>query len=379
MKKPSVTIGTPHNRDLAPEYVMSLINLLGASVGKIDIKMKFYQSCLVNVGRNVIGDKLPTDYLLFIDSDITFPAWSLERLISHNKDIVGGMYFKKLPPHLPLVYSQKGWSHSPIANPPSTLFQCDGIGTGFLLIKKTVLKDLYEKKFAAKNGFPFNFIQKPDGNDIGEDLAFCMRARKKGYKIWCDPSIPLEHIGDSRFGASNYEKSMKESVKKWDYTNEIEGWMSKEELNFLYKIAGGVKDIVEIGSWKGRSTHALLSGCKGTVTAIDTFKGSPGEKSHIGIKPYKDFIKNVGNFKNLKVIKSDSIKASKKFKGKVDFIFIDGAHTYEAVKADIEAWLPKARIMIAGHDFQWPGVQKAVTEKLGYVHKKDTIWYKKLN
>jgi len=378
MKIPSVTIGTPHNRDLTPEYTMSLINLLRETIGKINIKIKMYQSCLVNVGRNVIANNLQTDYLLFIDSDITFPTWGLERLISHNKDIVGGMYHKKLPPHLPLVYKFKNWKHTPIANPPAKLFECDAIGTGFLLIKRKVLEALYNPKFARKNGYPFNFIQKPDGNDIGEDLAFCIRAKKKGFKVWCDPTIPLEHIGDTGYSAQTQSDYLQKQIK-FTYDNKIEGWMSKEELNWLYKIASGVESIVEVGSWKGKSTHALLSACKGTVYAVDHFKGSPGEVAHKGVKNiYKDFIKNVGHFKNLKVIKSDSIKAAKKFKGKVDFVFIDGAHDYESVKNDIKAWLPKARLIIAGHDFQWAGVQKAVTEKFGFVHRQDTIWYRKL-
>jgi predicted O-methyltransferase YrrM len=224
-------------------------------------------------------------------------------------------------------------------------------------------------------------MKKSNGNDIGEDLAFCIRAKKAGFKIWCDPTIPLNHIGEQEFNSKTYYDWMKEDAKKvaLPYDNKIEGWMSKEELNWLYKVAKDMKDVVEIGSWKGRSTHALLTACKGIVTAIDTFKGSPGETAHKGVKNlYKDFMKNVGKFKNLKVMKMDSIKASKKFKGKADMVFLDGAHTYEAVKADIEAWLPKAGKLICGHDFQWSGVQKAVTEKLGFVHTQGTIWYKKL-
>ena len=32
-------------------------------------------------------------------------------------------------------------------------------------------------------------------NGVGEDLAFCWRARQLGYRIWCDPRIPLGHVG----------------------------------------------------------------------------------------------------------------------------------------------------------------------------------------
>jgi len=377
MKKPTVIVGTPHGRDLTPEYVTSLISL----VRSYPVAVALYESCLVHVGRNTIAQgSLDADYLLFIDSDMEFPSWGLERLLSHNKDIVGGLYYKKGNPHSPLVYefNKKTWGHRCIQNPPTELSEVDGIGTGFLLIKTEVLRKLFEKKRVKKDGFPFNFIQKPDGNDIGEDLAFCLRARKLGYKIWCDPSIPLNHIGESSINFNSYYEGMKELAKldTLPYDNEIKGWMSKEELNWLHKVAGTVETVAEIGSWKGRSTHALLSaGPK--VYAIDHFKGSPGELEHKGQEPYKEFRENVGHFKNLKTMKMKSETAAKKIDS-VDMTFIDGEHTYEAVKKDIELWLPKTKKIICGHDFNWTEVQKAVTERFGHVHTIGSIWYVKI-
>ena len=63
-----------------------------------------------------------------------------------------------------------------------------------------------------------------------------------------------------------------------------------------------------------------------------------------------------------------------------DMVFIDAGHTYEACKADIEQYLPKATRMIAGHDYSaaWPGVIQAVTEAFGPVSTVGSIWYKEL-
>ena len=57
----------------------------------------------------------------------------------------------------------------------------------------------------------------------------------------------------------------------------IDGWMDEKELNWLYTTALEMASVVEVGSWRGRSTSALLSGCKGPVFAVDTWKGSPDE------------------------------------------------------------------------------------------------------
>ena len=52
--------------------------------------------------------------------------------------------------------------------------------------------------------------------------------------------------------------------------------------------------------------------------------------------------------------------------GWADFIFIDAAHSYLAVKADIAAWLPKLKAggWFGGHDYhpKFPGVMRAVDE-----------------
>ena len=60
-----------------------------------------------------------------------------------------------------------------------------------------------------------------------------------------------------------------------------------------------------------------------------------------------------------------SEEASKKFEdNSLDFVFIDACHEYECVKEDIIHWLPKIAPngILAGHDADWEGVQRAVSE-----------------
>jgi predicted O-methyltransferase YrrM/DNA-directed RNA polymerase subunit RPC12/RpoP len=154
--------------------------------------------------------------------------------------------------------------------------------------------------------------------------------------------------------------------------NGIDGFMADDNLVWLFDIARKMNSIVEVGSWKGRSTHALLSGCPGTVWAVDHFKGSMAERertqSHFEATirdVSEDFLKNVGMFPNLKLLKVDSIEASKHFEPQsIDMVFIDGGHTYEDIYLDLEAWTPIARKMICGHDYG-SEVKDAVDKKFG--------------
>ena len=78
-------------------------------------------------------------------------------------------------------------------------------------------------------------------------------------------------------------------------------------------------------------------------------------------------------------IRADSIAASVFYANEsLDFVFIDAAHDYHSVLADINAWLPKVKIggIISGHDFFHDPVKQAVVEKLTSVDTYGNCWYK---
>lgn len=165
--------------------------------------------------------------------------------------------------------------------------------------------------------------------------------------------------------------------------------MNNADLLWLFNAAKEMDTIVEIGSWKGRSTHALLSGCKGTVYAVDHFLGSVAERDNAHAEAqtgdvYREFMENVGNFKNLKVLRMDNAEAVKQFEdNSVDMVFIDGGHTYEEVLDDIKRWLPKTKKIICGHDRRYWQVKRAVRAMFGEGFERNegrnsNIWIKKI-
>jgi glycosyltransferase involved in cell wall biosynthesis len=185
------------------------------------------------------------------------------------------------------------------------------------------------------------------------------------------------------------QKYLEETKYYFEYpANKVEGWMTFPELQWIYNTAKRHIRIAEIGSWKGRSTHAWASGTKGFITAIDTWEGSTDMADgtyEIARREdvFQQFKENTKQFENIITHQEASPKAAQYFEDKLfDVVFIDATHTYAEVKADIEAWLPKAKMVIAGHDYLpniWHQVVEAVDEKFG---KPDgvagSIWYKYL-
>ena len=162
--------------------------------------------------------------------------------------------------------------------------------------------------------------------------------------------------------------------------NDIEGFMGRKELNYLYKNAYDLKDgstIVEIGSWKGRSTEAFVEAIKDKMDmklyCVDLWDEK--YKINIGGNVYEEFMKNHSIWqKDFKVkpiiIRQSSAASALNFADlSIDLLFIDGAHDYNSVISDLKLLYPKVKIggKICGHDFRRnvDGVRTAVIEFFG--------------
>jgi len=168
------------------------------------------------------------------------------------------------------------------------------------------------------------------------------------------------------------------------YYNEIDSFGCINRYRTLYaemvKQAKGGEHFVEIGAWKGASTAFMAveianSGKDIKFDTVDTWLGadhSPQQKNDKDVikgNLYEVFLKNIEPVADyVTPIRSTSVQASKQYADKsLDFVFIDGAHTYDDLIADITAWRPKLKDtgVLAGDDYSWGGVRRAVDELLG--------------
>lgn len=140
------------------------------------------------------AQEIKADYLYMIDDDMTCPNDLFERLYRHNVDIVAPLAFTRNFPHKAVIYQIiEGWD--PVARVPhfrnvhidkyqkDSLIECDAVGFGAVLINMRVINAMKGQKFM-------------DGctSGTGEDILFCHKARKLGFRVFMDTSTKLGHL-----------------------------------------------------------------------------------------------------------------------------------------------------------------------------------------
>jgi hypothetical protein len=164
--------------------------------------------------------------------------------------------------------------------------------------------------------------------------------------------------------------------------------------------------MIEIGVWKGENAARILAarpdvtytGVDAWATGLDaTWEGSESYAdsgavtANLPQSHYDDVhamcMRRLEKFSaRVHIIRMASVEAAEQIRLVADLVFIDADHSYEGVRADIAAWLPRVVKggWIGGHDFgpRFIGVQQAVVEAFGdHDHMIDlganeTWWHK---
>lgn len=154
-----------------------------------------------------------------------------------------------------------------------------------------------------------------------------------------------------KFKQRVFEETKRKVYSKIQNYLSIEGWLTAEEALGLYSIAKKVSTkkqpvVVEIGSWKGKSTFCIAMGLQnGEINCIDPFNAAgeegskeiyeknKGEKSLLEQFQANLLTKPAGV--KIKALQGYSSEFTEIF-SKIDFLFIDGDHSIEGCRFDFE-------------------------------------------
>jgi hypothetical protein len=161
----------------------------------------------------------------------------------------------------------------------------------------------------------------------------------------------------------------------------VDGWMSDDQARRLFDAAASTRPgerIVEIGSFRGRSTIVLASAAPDGVRvfAIDPHAGNdrgPEEIEGFVAEAEDDhevFMANLraaGVVARVTHVRKFSDKAHRDVPGEIAVLYVDGAHRYKPARSDIRTWgtrVADGGTMLIHDSFSSVGVTLAILREL---------------
>ena len=215
MKEPYVMIGVPSGGGIDAVWTNSIMGLKANGIKTcflVDMAKPLDKSRYRIVEE---AKKQGCSHLFFVDDDTFVPPTSLKQLLSHDKDIVSGQYFQKVPPYLPITLKKipedkKDPGDAPYCpHYPTQMAKVDAVGMGCCLIKMEVFDKV------PKPYFKWMYWETEEGEPswLGEDIWFCEQAIEAGFDVWVDPTIICKHIGFTAFGPAHFKQMMINTCK----------------------------------------------------------------------------------------------------------------------------------------------------------------------
>jgi hypothetical protein len=119
-------------------------------------------------------------HLLFIGADTIPPLDVLPKLLAHNKDVVGGVYYNRFQPNRAIVWKNGNpeWNERGLL--PTELQEVDGMGMDCVLLSRKA----------------FESVSFSDWDVNDDDYPYYDRLKEQGFKIYLDPQVVCKHYID---------------------------------------------------------------------------------------------------------------------------------------------------------------------------------------
>jgi len=173
---------------------------------------------ILPMARNILFDnayQMDVDCLFYIDSDQKWDPKVFYKILNSNKKVVGLPVCLKNEDNIFNVRFDYDNEKT-----DGDYFTVNYIGTGFLKIDKSVMKDLYEsnemvkfKLVTLKEIFEYSEI---DNEFVSEDFVFCNKIKELGYNIWVDRKNSSHHHGQKMYigNFEDFEVQVKQFYEK---------------------------------------------------------------------------------------------------------------------------------------------------------------------
>jgi hypothetical protein len=200
-------MATPHNGNLNASFITSRDKLIIHISKQRAVMPVFTKDAHLSQGRNRLFEMAYRNEcdLLFIDSDMEFEPSAYDELVKTPGEVITAVCHKRSYPYTPCVFNINCLNQlQHLDNIPNRIFKLDAAGMAFCLIRKKAIQ-AFSPEAIKIVGKPFNHSTNKDGNELEEDMSFCMRLKTLGIDIWANPFIRVGHISERAIYRDDYE------------------------------------------------------------------------------------------------------------------------------------------------------------------------------
>lgn len=135
---------------------------------------------------------------------------------------------------------------------------------------------------------------------------------------------------------------------------------ARDRIHILLKDLN-LKTICEVGTWRGENFDVMMKSNPEIAVSVDAWLNDQRTANDYGAtqeefdQHYNNALQKQWKHDNVFVLRMLSVRAAKLFTPNFfDYVYIDADHSFEAVKADLEAWWPlvKPNGIMGGHDYK---------------------------